>query len=511
MGGPGYLEKAQKSIRLYLISWLLFSGFLLIGAWWITDNWLLDKPLLVLGALVGFWIFLSIVIGLIVASKVTKPLTALSQAIMHVSPSPLPITPPDLEKLGLAKELVVNLTRQVYEYASKSAALSQEDKNPASLTIQQLPICVIAVDEDSNIVFANPKTQEYAGTQENLVGKNLYSQFDILFHEETTLEDWVEQCREKSVTAQKIWHGVKMSLFGEETRYCDLAASYIKRTSAADKTEVLITLFDQTDTYGEEDQGLSFVALAVHELRTPLTILKGYIEMFEDELGKDLDPEMQSFMQKMQAAAENLTAFVGNILNVARIEQNQLSLKLTEENWKETITAIIDNMQLRAKVHGKVIQLSVPDGLPTVGIDKVSIAEVLINLLDNSIKYSPHDKTLIKVNVAMTQDKLVETTVEDFGVGIPEGVMPHLFEKYSRNHRNRTSVSGTGLGLYLSKALVAAHGGNIWARSKDGEGTIFGFTLIPYSQLADEDKSGDNKTITRSAHGWIKNHSLSRQ
>jgi signal transduction histidine kinase len=89
--------------------------------------------------------------------------------------------------------------------------------------------------------------------------------------------------------------------------------------------------------------------------------------------------------------------------------------------------------------------------------------------------------------------------------------MPHLFEKFSRNYRNQASISGTGLGLYLSKALVNAHGGNIWVRSKESEGTIFGFTIQPYGKLADGDKSGDNKTITRSAHGWIKNHSLSRQ
>lgn len=510
MGGPGYLEKAQKSIRLYLVGWLMLSGLLLIALWWVDINWFTERPIITLLILVGTWIALSLIIGLFVARQVTKPLTAIAQAIMHVSPSPLPIPAPDLEKLGLAKELVINLTRQVYDYASRSAGPSPEVQNTAALSIQQLPICVMGIDASGRIVFANPEAHQYAQSRESLVGKNLYSQFDIMFKNDITLQDWTEECRAKSATAQKIWHGVRMSSFGEETRYCDLAASFVKQADQT-KAEVILTAFDETESYGQEDQELSFVAMAVHELRTPLTILKGYIEVFEDELGKDLDPELQSFMQKMQAAAENLTAFVGNILNVARIEQNQLSLKLGEADWKETLSNVINNMQLRAKVHGKVIELVVPDGLPKVGIDKVSIAEVVINLLDNAIKYSPHDKTLIKVNVSLTKDNLIETTVEDFGVGIPESVMPHLFEKYSRNHRNRTAVSGTGLGLYLSKALVAAHGGNIWVRSKENQGTIFGFTILPYSSLADKDKSGDNNTITRSAHGWIKNHSLSRQ
>ncbi|HET7673253.1 MAG TPA: ATP-binding protein [Candidatus Saccharimonadales bacterium] len=509
MGGPGFLEKAQKSINTYVVSWFFASGLLLIGVWWSADKWLPDKPLMTLGLLVGTWFILSLLIGSFVARQVNKPLTALSHAIMHVSPSPLPIPAPDLEKLSLAKELITNLTRQVYDYASR-ADIPPSANSPVAMTIQQLPICVMGIDEEANIVFANPKTQEYANTQENLVGKNLYNQFDILFKNDITLEEWIEQCRTKSVTAQKIWHGVRMTTYGEENRYCDLGASYVKQADG-NKTEVVLTAFDETENYGGENKELSFIALAVHELRTPLTILKGYIEVFEDELGKNLNPEMQDFMQKMQAAAENLTAFVGNILNVARIEENQLSLRLTEEDWKNTLNGIVNNMQMRAKVHGKVIELTVPDGLPPVGIDRVSIAEVVINLLDNAIKYSPHDKKLIKVNVAMTKDGLVETTVEDFGVGIPETVMPHLFEKYSRNHRNRSYIAGTGLGLYLSKALVNAHGGNIWVRSKESQGTIFGFTILPYSQLADEDKNGDNKGIVRSAHGWIKNHSLSRQ
>lgn len=510
MGGPGYLEKALKSIKNYIIGWFIAGGLLLVGLGWWLSHTFPNNQLYVFGAMAITWLLISTIIGIIVARAVSRPLKALSEAIMHVSPSPLPIPAPDIEKLSLAKELVANLTRQVYDYAAKSSGAGLE-QNPApmAMTIQQLPVSVMGIDREGKIIFANPKAQEYAHTTESLVGKNIYSQFDLMFRDDLTLQDWVEQSRATAATAQKIWHGVRMSAFDQQSQFCDLAASYVKQAGPG-TAEVILTAFDETDSYGAEDESLSFVALAVHELRTPLTILKGYIEVFEDELGKTLTPEMQDFMQKMQAAAENLTAFVGNILNVARIEQNQLMLKLTEENWKETITAIISNMQLRAKVHGKIIKLSVPDGLPTVGIDKVSIAEVMINLLDNAIKYSPKDKKLIKVSVALTKDNVVETTIEDFGVGIPATVVPHLFEKYSRNHRNRTSISGTGLGLYLSKALVAAHGGNIWVRSKEGQGTVFGFTVLPYAQLADKDKSGDNN-ITRSAHGWIKNHSLSRQ
>ncbi len=84
--------------------------------------------------------------------------------------------------------------------------------------------------------------------------------------------------------------------------------------------------------------------------------------------------------------------------------------------------------------------------------------------------------------------------------------MPHLFEKFYRSHRSRNQVGGTGLGLYLSKAIVDAHGGRLWVRSREGQGSTFGFTVQPYTNLADKQKNGDD--ITRGAHGWIKNHSL---
>ena len=89
--------------------------------------------------------------------------------------------------------------------------------------------------------------------------------------------------------------------------------------------------------------------------------------------------------------------------------------------------------------------------------------------------------------------------------------MPNLFTKFYRDHRNRSQIGGTGLGLYLSKAIISAHGGNIWVRSEQGKGSTFGFTILPYAQLAAELKNSDNKEIVRGAHGWIKNHSMYRR
>src|SRR5690606_41774329 len=99
-------------------------------------------------------------------------------------------------------------------------------------------------------------------------------------------------------------------------------AAYYNRDNPSG-TEFIVTLFDRTLHYNQDEQDLSFVALAVHELRTPLTMLRGYVEVFQDELGPTLPPDLQDFMHKMAASATQLAGFVNNILNVARVEADQ--------------------------------------------------------------------------------------------------------------------------------------------------------------------------------------------
>jgi signal transduction histidine kinase len=330
----------------------------------------------------------------------------------------------------------------------------------------------------------------------------------MLITDQHTFDSWLEKVRDTQVTATRIWERVRLNLPDtKETRLFDLVAYYNK--SNPDGFEIMLTLFDRTRQYSQDEQAMSFLALAVHELRTPLTLLRGYIDVFEEELGGKLDPELTGYLNKMKATAQQLTSFIGNVLNVSRFENDQLLLNLREEGWAPLLQSAVDDVELRAKVRGIKFSLKIDENLPKVGADAVSIYEVVNNLLDNAIKYSKPNGE-VAIHTYLTHDGLVETTVQDTGVGIPEAAMGNLFDKFYRDYRNRTQVGGTGMGLYLSKAIVTAHGGNIWVRSKEGEGSTFGFTLIPYSKL-EKDKKGDKGDIVRTAHGWIKNHSMYRR
>jgi signal transduction histidine kinase len=237
--------------------------------------------------------------------------------------------------------------------------------------------------------------------------------------------------------------------------------------------------------------------------------MRGYIEVFSDELKDKLNTEQTTFMHNMSASAQQLTTFVSNILNAARVEQNALNLTLQEESWQEVLSSACRDMELRANVRSKQLETKIADDLPTVAIDKIAIYEVIANLIDNAIKYT-HTDELITISSYQKED-MVETTVTDKGVGISQSVIGHIFDKFYRAHHSKNSVGGTGLGLYLCRSIIDAHGGEIWVKSTEGKGSTFGFTLPVYSSVADKIKNEDNKGIVRGAHGWIKNHSLYRE
>lgn len=504
-------QKLKRQVALRISLALLAIGIVGTGSFWASYVFLELDNLISIGVSVGVVGITTLIFAQVVTQMALKPLYFIWQAILHVDPDHQGTSAPNIDKLRLGRELVSGLTMQVYQFASQqnSKALIEHRKEiiQASNIVSHLPLPLFVFNKDLLVTNASDASMEYCQIESSkLFGKPIFESLNLEFPSELTLETWIKECQTNHVTNNGYWERVRVrSPDGTSLRQCDLAAYYNRDNPSG--AEFIVTLYDRTKQYDHDDKSMSFVALAVHELRTPLTILRGYIEVFQEELGDQLNDELKSFMLKMDASANQLTSFVHNILNVARIDDDQLSLHLTEEPWEDVLRKGAADMELRAKVHDKTIEFVIAPGLPTAAVDRVSVYEVINNLLDNAIKYSPIT-TRIVVTSKLNKEGLIETTIQDFGVGIPTSVLPNLFEKFYRNHRTRGQIGGTGLGLYLSKAIVTAHSGQIWAQSKEGEGSTFGFTLVPYAKLAAELKTGDNTDIVRQTHGWIKNHSL---
>lgn len=512
-------QQFERQVRTHLLIILLADNFfMIISAWYayayrhlnVTDT-------LVLSSVAG--LLLSAGFTVLSTRYLTRPLRAIWQAILHISPRTTEQAPPDLQHLPLGKDLITNLVSHIYQLASVvdnvELTVQKDSAQPGhDFVATNLPLPLLILDKQDNVVFANRDALKYLEKEsDEVIGQSVYSVADMSFTSEDTFEKWLQNAKANKPVAARTWERVRLNVPSHaqaEMPQCDIAAYY--NQGNPNSLETMIVFFDHTHQYGQDDQAMSFVALAVHELRTPLTLLRGYIEVFEEELHGKVTPELEDYMSKMAVAAGQLSTFTNTILNVSRIENDQFVLKLHKESWPAILKSTISDLQLRAEVRGIKLELAVSGNLPAVGVDRVSIYEVLSNLIDNAIKYSNGSDRII-IKAYLTHEGLIETTVQDFGVGIPESAMAHLFDKFYRNQRSRAQIGGTGLGLFLAKSVVTAHGGDIWVRSKPGEGSTFGFTLLPYDQVADTKKTSNNEQtgIVRSAHGWIKNHSLYRR
>lgn len=510
-----YLQGLRVQVRAYLIFVILIENLLLIGMiWFAVTHIALPLVYIAFGAY-GLSVVMTFIITFAAADYAIEPLAKVWQAIMHIAPGEQQVAAPAIENLVVGKVLVSHLMAQIYQIASVAEqaagkAAKQSTSLKANSIAADLPLPLFVLDTDQDILFANTAACAYIGRKaEDIMGAHINSALNMSFPSEETLDAWLKLTRNSAVTSSHTWERVRLNVTDNQpTQLFDLAAHYNKGSALG--YETLLVLFDHTKQYSQDDQAISFIALTVHELRTPLALLRGYVEAFEEETRGKLSPELEGFMSKMIATSQQLATFVNTILNVARVDNDQLVLRLHEEDWAMTLKAAVDMMALRAKVRGIELKLSIADGLPTVGADRTSIQEVISNLIDNAIKYSGSSK-VIEIRSSLNTDGLIETAVQDWGVGVPTAVLPNLFTKFYRDHRNRAQIGGTGLGLYLCKAIVTAHGGNIWVQSKEGAGTTFTFTILPYAKVAAEAKNSDNTEIVRSPHGWIKNHSLYRR
>lgn len=453
----------------------------------------------------------SVIVGWLAAyflqRRLSQPLNEIFSALEHVGPGATENGPPKVS------ELVKPVVNRIYELAAGAKDLTQDIEKQRSYldaTMGLMPVGVLTFNAEQEVTYVSPAVEELLGQPaDGLLGLPRSKALDWLFQTDETYDVWLDEVRGRAVHEQRFWERVAIVRTDGARIIGDVAARYEKDESNG--IETVVVIIDRTKEYIADEAQLDFVAVAAHELRGPITVIRGYLDVFMDELGSSFTVEQRNLLQKMTVSAEMLSLYVNNILNVARIDQQDMKLHIVESDWREIIKDTYADLFLRAQARGRTLKLNMPQELPSVGVDRVSIIEVVSNLVDNAIKYSSEGGEIV-IQVKL-EEGLVETTVTDKGIGIPDSVMGNLFKKFYRSHRTRAGVSGTGLGLYLCKSIIDAHGGNIWVRSKEGEGSTFGFDLPTYDSIAESLKQGqkDGVGIKRSSHGWIKNHKMYRR
>jgi len=277
-----------------------------------------------------------------------------------------------------------------------------------------------------------------------------------------SLEDAQEKAEEVSLftPTERIFQAQTALLRGENTNIAGVVA----------------TFNDITELRNVERMKTEFVASVSHELRTPLTSIKGFIRTLLDDADGYYDRDTQvEFYQIIDQECDRLVRLINDLLNVSRIEAGRaLDLNLKPVDLGPLIARVVASQASYTTRHQ--LDMDVPPDLPTVVADEDKIDQVLTNLINNAIKYSPEGGP-VTVSARNARGE-VEITVADHGIGIPPEHLDKIFARFHRVEGGDTRrAGGTGIGLYLVKHLVEAHNGRIWVKSEVGKGSAFTFTI----------------------------------
>lgn len=232
---------------------------------------------------------------------------------------------------------------------------------------------------------------------------------------------------------------------------------------------------DITDQKREEALQSTFVSIISHELKTPVGIIKGYAETLSREDAHWSEETIKEGLHIIEEESDRLARQIQDLLDVSRLQAGGMRLEFTEWSLPDMVRRVVQ--AFAAQTHGRFeFELRFPDDFPPAYADYERIRMVLTNLVSNAVKYSPDGGT-IRIG-GKAEENTAVVYVADQGVGIPPEEQERVFERFYRiDNRLRRETSGTGLGLYLTRAIIEAHGGKISVESKLGRGSRFLFTL----------------------------------
>lgn len=235
-----------------------------------------------------------------------------------------------------------------------------------------------------------------------------------------------------------------------------------------------------------QQQKDNFIGIASHELKTPVTSIKAYGQVLEAMFNKKGDKKAASMLHKMGAQINRLTSLIGDLLDVTKINSGRLQFNNSEFDFDEMMHTVIDDLQHTTTKHTIIKRFKYKG---RVFSDRDRMEQVLVNLVANAIKYSPHTDTII-VSTELHNNTEIQVCVQDFGVGIPPEKQSHVFEQFYRVSGNmQHTFPGLGLGLYISSEIIKREGGRIWVISEEEKGSTFCFAL-PVHNTTD---SGENQ------------------
>jgi PAS domain S-box-containing protein len=236
---------------------------------------------------------------------------------------------------------------------------------------------------------------------------------------------------------------------------------------------IIATVRDITHFREAEELKSTFISVISHELKTPVALIKGYTSTLRrDDVSWD-DEIVQDSLEVIEEEADHLTSLIENLLDASRLQAGGLSLNLADMNFEIFAERLAERFRTQTDKHSVVVDI--PQDFPIVMADEGRLSQVISNLLSNAIKYSPEGGQ-IRISGQVRADQLI-LCIQDDGPGIAPGDIPHIFDRFYRAEEASRTTKGAGLGLYLTRAIIEAHGGRIWVEPRPGDGARICFSL----------------------------------
>lgn len=381
------------------------------------------------------------------------------------------------QRLGnvFVQEDVNLLSRYAHNLASVVASAKMyreiiEEKEELEHVIESVYAGIVMVHQNGRVMQMNSSARAMFGVDQN---ERLTGDYVTLIK-----NDAVQQIIAKSLEeADELQEEITLMPPGEE----DNVRIYQVQTALVrgeDQSVMgIVAIFnDITEIRSIERMKTAFVSTVSHELRTPLTSIKGFICTLLQDVDGFYDAEtVHEFYVIIDQECDRLTRLISDLLNVSRIEAGRaLDLNPGPVNLPDVVSKVVAAQKSYTNKHEFSVQLE--DDLPTIVADNDKVDQILTNLTNNAVKYSPKGGT---ITVSGKQSNgVIQMAVTDQGMGIPKEHIEKLFDRFHRiDNRDTRKVGGTGIGLYLVKHLVEAHGGRIWVESEEGKGSSFIFEL----------------------------------
>lgn len=424
-----------------------------------------------------FAIVITIILAIIISQGISKPIAEMRTKTLAIAQGDYSgrIRIYGNDELGQLAETINDLSTKVKE----AQETTESERQRLDSVLKHMSDGVIATDRRGKITIVNNRAVDLLGlNREEAVGKSIMKVLDLskefTFRQLLeTNEDLILHVDEGEGKADSILQG-EFSVIQRDTGFI---------------SGVVCVLTDITEQEKVEQERRNFVSNVSHELRTPLTSVKSYTESLQDGAWKDPDIAPQ-FLQVISTETERMIRMITDLLNLSRMDQGKLQLEREYVSMNDLFSHILDrfDMVLQSEAYRNKnykIQRDLTQRTLWVDIDQDKVTQVIDNIMNNALKYSPDGGT-ITCRLMETHNSVV-LSITDEGMGIPRKDLQHIFERFYRVDKARArSMGGTGLGLAISREVLMLHGGRIWATSVENKGSTF-FISLPYESFEEEE------------------------